>query len=157
MPRHSRDTSRIRDRQDRARSDLRTRQCAARTVGYTIRRKKWRAAPFASNDEVERRGVAQSPNEADLSRSSISSLTQRRHGPRSLQLLGVMDKRCQSFSSSRTAHALYRRLTNGRVCPQNVAAHQSLVRSATVWRLRVRTHSDLELGHQRPAVLEELI
>ena len=35
----------------------------------------------ASNDEVERRGVALPTNEADLSRSSIPSLAQRRRGP----------------------------------------------------------------------------
>src|SRR6266403_2012870 len=34
-----------------------------------------------SNDEVERRGVAPSTNEADLSESSISSLTRRRRSP----------------------------------------------------------------------------
>jgi hypothetical protein len=40
---------------------------------------------MASNDEVERREVAPTQNEADLSKSSIHSLRHRSSGPRSLQ------------------------------------------------------------------------
>jgi hypothetical protein len=40
---------------------------------------------MAPNDEAERRGVAPTTNEADLSRSSTPSLAQRRRGPRSLE------------------------------------------------------------------------
>src|SRR5450631_821820 len=42
---------------------------------------------MSSNDEVERRGGASTPNEADLSRSSTLSLAYRSCAPRSLQLL----------------------------------------------------------------------
>jgi hypothetical protein len=41
--------------------------------------------PESPNDEVERRGVALTPNEADLSRSSIPSLAHRSRAPRSLE------------------------------------------------------------------------
>src|ERR1700733_12983682 len=37
------------------------------------------------NDEVERRGIATTTNEASLSQSSTSSLAYRRHDPRSLE------------------------------------------------------------------------
>src|ERR1700676_3747741 len=40
---------------------------------------------IASNDEVERRGVAPTTNEADLSSSSTYSMANRRCGPRSLE------------------------------------------------------------------------
>src|SRR5580658_1691500 len=39
----------------------------------------------SSNDEVERRGVAPTPNEAALSQSSTPSLAYRRRNPRSLE------------------------------------------------------------------------
>src|ERR1700742_1768325 len=42
-------------------------------------------AKSASNDEVERCGVALPANEADLSQSSTSSLAHRRRDPRSLE------------------------------------------------------------------------
>ena len=46
----------------------------------------WSATFIASsNDEVERRGIASSPNEAALSQSSIPSLAHRRRHPRSLE------------------------------------------------------------------------
>jgi hypothetical protein len=38
-----------------------------------------------ANDEVERRGVAPTSNEADLSRSSTASFVHRRYSPRSLE------------------------------------------------------------------------
>src|ERR1700722_15814018 len=38
-----------------------------------------------SNDEVERRGVAPTTNEADLFQSSTLALTHRRHAPHSLE------------------------------------------------------------------------
>ena len=40
---------------------------------------------YSSNDEVERRGVALTRNEAALSQSSTPSLAHRRCGPRSLE------------------------------------------------------------------------
>jgi hypothetical protein len=41
--------------------------------------------PSWHSDEVERRGVATTPNEADLSQSSTPSLARRRRDPRSLE------------------------------------------------------------------------
>jgi hypothetical protein len=41
----------------------------------------WVNANQSPNDEVERRGVVPTTNEADLSKSSTSSLAHRRRGP----------------------------------------------------------------------------
>ena len=52
-------------------------------IEIAINRRMWLAS--ISNDEVERRGVAPTKNEADLSQSSTASLAHRRRGPRSLE------------------------------------------------------------------------
>ena len=46
---------------------------------------KWSNRHFGANDQVERRGYAPRPTEADLSGSSTPSLAHRRRGPRSLE------------------------------------------------------------------------
>jgi hypothetical protein len=63
----------------------------------------------APNDEVERRGIAPTPNEAALSQSSIHSLAHRRRDPRdrSNRLLGVSDMWNLLLWDRVTAHALY--------------------------------------------------
>jgi hypothetical protein len=52
---------------------------------YDHRAKNYDDDHIASNDEVERRGVAPALIEADLSQSSTPSLAHRRRAPRSLE------------------------------------------------------------------------
>src|SRR5258708_3725140 len=63
----------------------RTSETPAARVSPPSTDQKTMANMIGPNDEVERREVALPSNEADLSKSSIPSLAQRRRHPRSLE------------------------------------------------------------------------